>query len=73
VLLVVVIVEDLHNTLSNEEHLLDIAFVADDSLVLLEDAAEHVDDKLVGEAALALVEEMIERAFEFLENSSILN
>lgn len=59
-LLIVIIVEHLHNTLANEEHLLHIAFVADHSFVLLENATKHVDDELVGEAALTLVKEMIE-------------
>lgn len=72
-LLIVFIVEHLHNALSNEEHFLDVALVADHSLVLLEDATEHVNDEFVGEAALTLVEEMIERPFKLLEYSSVLN
>ena len=71
--LIVVIVEHLHNTLSNEKHLLHVALVADHSFVLLEDTTEHVDDELVGEAALTFIEEMIERPFKFLEDSRVLN
>lgn len=40
---------------------------------MLENATKHVDDELVGEAALTLVKEMIEWAFKFLEHSRILN
>ena len=57
----------------DEKHLLDVTLVADDDLVLLEDAAEHVDDELVGEAALTLVEEVVEGALELLEDASVLD
>ena len=40
----------------------DIALAADDGTALLEEAAEHADDELVDGAALALVEEEVERA-----------
>lgn len=62
-----------HNTLSDEEELLDVALVADDSLAGSVDSAVHVDDELVGETSLALIEEMVERLLEFLEHSSILD
>ena len=62
-----------HNTLSDEEELLDVALVADDSLAGSIDSAVHVDDELVGEAPLALIEKVVEGLFEFLEHSGILN
>ena len=62
-----------HNTLSDEEELLDVALVADDSLAGSIDSAVHVDDELVGEASLALIEKVVEGLFEFLEHSGILN
>ena len=71
--LIILIVEDLNNALPDEEHLLDVALVADDDLVLLEDAAEHVDDEFVGEAALTLVEEVVEGALELLEDAGVLD
>lgn len=71
--LVIVVVVDLDNTLSNEVHLLDVTLVADDSLAWGVKSAEHVDDKLIGESSLALIEEMVEGFFELLENSGVLN
>jgi hypothetical protein len=62
-----------HNTLSDEEELLNIALVADDSLAGSIDSAVHVDNELVGEASLALIEKVVEGLFEFLEHSGILN
>lgn len=62
-----------HNTLSDEEELLDVALVADDSLAGSIDSAVHVDNELVGEASLALIEKVVEGLFEFLEHSGILN
>ena len=71
--LIVVVVVDLNNSLSDEIHLLDITLVTNDSLTGSVESAEHVDDQLVGETSLAFVEEMVERLFEFLENSSVLD
>ena len=62
-----------HNTLSDEEELLNIALVADDSLAGSIDSAVHVDNELVGETSLALIEKVVERLLELLEHSSILN
>jgi hypothetical protein len=59
--------------LPNEEHLLDVALVANNWPVLLEDTTEHVDDKFVGEATFALVKEVVERSLEFLEDSRVLD
>lgn len=71
--LIALMVEHLHNTLSDEEHLLHWALVADDCPVLLEDSAEHADDELVDEATLTVVEEVVEAAFELLEHLCILD
>jgi hypothetical protein len=46
--------------LSNEIHFLDIRLVANDSLTWGVKSAEHVDDKLISKASLALVEEVVE-------------
>ena len=70
---IVVIIVDLHDTLSDEVHFLHIALVADDGLTRGVKPTEHVDDQLVGEASLALVEEMVERFLELLENSRVLD
>ena len=59
--------------MSDEEELLDVALVADDSLAGSIDSAVHVDNELVGEASLALIEKVVEGLFEFLEHSGILN
>ena len=64
---------ELNNTLSDEEKLLNITLVADDSLSWSIDSAVHVNDELVGETSLALIEEMVERLLEFLEDSGVLN
>jgi hypothetical protein len=70
---IIVVVIHLNNTLSNEVHFLDIALVTDDSLAWGIESAEHVNDQLVGKTSLALIEEMVERFFEFLENSRVLD
>ena len=71
--LIVVVVVDLDDTLSDEVHLLDVALVADDSLSWRVKSAEHVDDELVGEASLALIEEVIEGLLKLLEHSGVLD
>ena len=72
-LLIVLVVENLDESLSDEIHLLDITLVADDSLAWGVDSAVHVDDQLICETSLALLKEVIERSLELLENSCILN
>ena len=59
--------------MSDEIHFLDIALVADDSLAWSVKSTEHVDDQLVGESSLAFVEEVVERLFELLKNSRVLD
>lgn len=71
--LIIIIVENLDYTLSDKEHLLDVTFVADDRLVLLEDTTEHINDKFICETTLTLIKEMIERSFKLLEYPGILN
>lgn len=58
--LIVVIVVDLYNTLSDKVHLLDIALVADNCFAWGVKSAEHIDDQLIGEPSLTLIEEMVE-------------
>lgn len=71
--LIVVIVENFNDSLSDEINLLNVTFVADHHSSRGVQSAEHVNDELVGEASLAFIKEMIERLFKFLENSGILN
>ena len=59
--------------MSDEEKLLDVTLVADDSLTWSIDSAVHVDDELVGEASLAFFEEVVEGSFELFEHPSVLN
>ena len=58
--LVVLIVENLNKSLSDEIHFLDIALETDNSLSWGIDSAVHADDQLVGETSLALLEEVVE-------------
>jgi hypothetical protein len=71
--LIVVVIKNFNDSLSNEINLLHVTFVADNNSSRGVKSAEHINDKLVGEAPFALIKEMIERLLEFLENSSILN
>lgn len=71
--LIIIVVVDLDDTLSDEVDFFDIALVADNNSSWGIKSAEHIDNKLVGETSLALIEEMVERLLEFLEHSSILD
>lgn len=71
--LIVLVVVDLNETLSDEIHLLDIALVTDDSLAWSVNSAVHCNNQFVGKTSLTLLEEMIERSLEFLEDSSVLD
>jgi len=71
--LVVLIVVNLNETLSNEVHFLDITLVADNSLSWSVDSAVHSNNQLVSETSLTLLEEMVERSLELLEDSSVLD
>lgn len=66
--LIVFIVEHLHNALSDEVQVLHCRLIGDDGLAMGEQSAEHLDDQLVGEASLALVEEVLEMLFEVIES-----
>lgn len=72
-LLVGLVVKHLDYSLPDEEHLLHVALVADDWPVWRENSTEHIDDQLVGEAALALIEEVVEGTLELLEDPRVLN
>ena len=71
--LVVLIVVNLNETLSNEVHFLDITLVADNSLSWSVDSAVHSNNQLVSETSLTLLEEMVERSLELLEDSGVLD
>jgi hypothetical protein len=70
--LIVVVIIDLDDSLSDEIHLLDVTLVTNDGLAWGVESAEHVNDEFVSESSLAFVEEVVERFFELLENSCIL-
>ena len=67
------IVVHVDQSLSDEEHLLDVGLVADHDLAWDVDPAEHVDDQVVGEASLALLEEVVEGLLEVSEGPSALD
>ena len=71
--LVVFVVVDFDEALSDEIHFFDIALVANNTLAWCRDTAIHLNDKFVGKATLTLLEEMIERPLKFFEYSGILN
>jgi len=71
--LVIFVVEDFNETLSNKVHLLDVALVGDYHFAGSVDSAVHCDDEFIREASLAFFEEVVERSFEFFENSGVLN
>ena len=58
--LVILVVEDLNKSLSDEIHFLDIALETDNSLAWGIDSAVHADNELVSESSLTLLEEVIE-------------
>lgn len=58
--LIVLIVEDFNKSLSDEVHLLDIAFVTNDHFTWCVDPAVHANDELVGKSSFTFFEEMVE-------------
>ena len=70
---IVIIIENLNDSLSDEIYLLNVTFVADYNSSGGVKSAEHVDDKFISESSLAFVKEMVERFLKFLENSGVLN
>lgn len=58
--LIIVVVVNLNDTLSNEVHFLNVTLVTDNSLAWGIKSAEHVNDQLVGESSLAFIEEVVE-------------
>jgi len=71
--LVIFIVEDFNQTLSDEVHFLDIALVRNDNFTRSVNSAVHSNDQLISEASLAFFEEVVEGSFEFLKDSSVLD
>jgi hypothetical protein len=71
--LVILVVVNLDESLSDEVHLLDIGFIRDNSLTRSVNSAIHTDDELIGKSSLALLKEMVERALKLLEDSSVLD
>ena len=59
-LIVIFIVEDLNESLTNEVHLLDIGLVSNDDSSWRENSTEEVDNELVGETSFAFFKEVIE-------------
>lgn len=71
--LIILVVINLDESLSDEVHLLDIGFVRNDSLTRCVNSAIHTNNKLIGESSLALLKEMVERSLKFFEDSGVLN
>ena len=53
--------------MADEIQVFDVRLVGDDSFAVGEKSAEHVNDQLIGEASLALIEEMLEVFLELGE------
>ena len=70
---VVLVIEYLDKSLSDEVHFLHISLVTDNDSSWSKDSAQQVNDQLVCEASLTLLEEMVERLLEFLESSGTLD
>jgi hypothetical protein len=71
--LVILIVEDFDQALSDEVHLLHVAPIADHGLPWSVDSAVHANNELIGKPSFTLLEEMVERFFKFFEHSSVLD
>ena len=71
--LIVLVVVDLDQPLSDEVHFLDIALVANHTFTRCRDAAVHLNDEFVGEASLTLFKEVVEGPLKLLEHSSVLD
>ena len=71
--LIVLVVVDLDQALSDEVHFLDIALVANDTFPRCRDAAVHLNDEFVREPSLTLFKEVVEGPLKLLEHPSVLN
>ena len=71
--LIVLVIVDFNEALSDEIHLLHITFVADDTLSWRRDTAIHLDNQLICEASLTFLEEMVERSLELFKDTRVLN
>lgn len=58
--LIVLVVVNLDETLSDEVHLLNIRFITNNSLSGCVNSAIHADDQFVGETSLAFFKEVVE-------------
>ena len=70
---VVFVVVDVHEALSDKEHFLNISLITDDNFTWDINPAQHIDDQVIGEASLALFEEVVERLFEVSESPCALD
>lgn len=59
-LLVIFVVVDFNEALSDEKHFLDIALVADHHLAWVLNSTEHIDNHFIGKSSLAFFKEVIE-------------
>lgn len=71
--LVILVIEDFNQALSDEIHLLHITLVGNNDFTWSIDSAVHGDDQFVGEASLAFFEKVVERSFELFEHPGVLN
>lgn len=67
------IIVHFNESLPNEIHFLDIALIADHHFAWSGNPAVHLDDQFVGEAALALLKEVIKRSLELFEHPGVLD
>lgn len=70
---IVFVVEHFNYALSDEVHLLNIAFVADDSFVCRGDAAVHINNKFIRKTALTLFKKVAELSFKIPEKARALD
>jgi len=66
-------IENLNNTLSNEVHFLDIAFVTDNNFSWSIKSAIHIDDKFISKASFTFIKEMVKGLFEVAKDSCAPN
>ena len=66
--LVILVVIHFDEALADEVHLLHITLVADNTLSWRRNTAVHLNNEFVGEAALALLEEMVEGSLKLFED-----
>lgn len=70
---VILVIIHFNEALPDEVHFFDITLVTNDAFAGGGDTAVHLDDELIGEASLALLEEVVEGSLEFFEDTGVLD